>query len=383
MLGGRRLSAPLARRSGTFQRAMGVVMIAVAVLMAAELDIRFENQIASSLPAFLVNPTKELEETQAAQASSPAPAPGARLPVLGRAPELRDTQRWWGTPGGRPLSLRSLRGRVVLLDFWTYSCINCIRTLPELKAWDRRYRRAGLTIIGLHAPEFPFERDANNVGQAIARNGLRYAVAQDNEFANWRAYGNQYWPAKYLIDARGRVRYTHFGEGEYDATERAIRSLLAEAGHTRLGTRAHARVETALPGATPESYLGSERAARFLNGVIEPGAHDYELPDGALSVLPLNHLAYAGRWRIAPSHATAAAAGAKLHLRFAARRVFLVLGTRGGPRAVDVALDGRRRGRIVVDGHRLYDVVRLRRGGQHLLTLTLDPGTEAYAFTFG
>ena len=383
MLGGRRLSAPLARRSGSFQRAMGAVMVVVAVLMAAELDIQFENEIASSLPAFLVNPTKELEETQAEAASTPAPARGERLPVLARAPELRDTQRWFNTPGGGPLSLASLRGRVVLLDFWTYSCINCIRTLPELKAWDARYRRAGLTIIGLHAPEFPFERDAGNVEEAIARNGLRYAVAQDNEFANWSAYGNQYWPAKYLIDARGRVRYTHFGEGEYDATERAIRSLLAEAGHPRLGRRARARVETAVPGATPESYLGSERAARFLNGAIEPGRHDYELPEGSPSVLPLSHLAYEGPWRIAPSHATAAGGGARLHLRFAARRVFLVLGTRGGPRSVGVALDGRRRGRLVVDGHRLYDVVRLRRGGRHLLTLTLAPGVEAYAFTFG
>ncbi|HEY7455233.1 MAG TPA: cytochrome c biogenesis protein/redoxin, partial [Thermoleophilaceae bacterium] len=196
MLGGRRLSAPLSRRSGSFQRAMGAVMVVVAVLMAAELDIRFENEIATSLPSFLVNPTKELEETQATAASSPAPARGERLPVLGRAPELRDTQRWFNTPGDAPVSLASQRGRVVLLDFWTYSCINCIRTLPELKAWDARYRRAGLTIIGLHAPEFPFERDAGNVEEAIARNGLRYAVAQDNEFANWSAYGNQYWPAK-------------------------------------------------------------------------------------------------------------------------------------------------------------------------------------------
>jgi cytochrome c biogenesis protein CcdA/thiol-disulfide isomerase/thioredoxin len=383
MLGGRRLSAPLSRRSGSFQRAMGAVMVVVAVLMAAELDIRFENEIATSLPSFLVNPTKELEETQAKVASSSAPARGERLPVLGRAPELRDTQRWFNTPGDAPVSLASQRGRVVLLDFWTYSCINCIRTLPELKAWDARYRRAGLTIIGLHAPEFPFERDAGNVEEAIARNGLRYAVAQDNEFANWSAYGNQYWPAKYLIDARGRVRYTHFGEGDYDETERAIRSLLAEAGHTRLGRRARARVETALPGATPESYLGSERAERFLNGAIERGRHDYELPEGSVSVLPLSHLAYEGPWRIATSHATAAGPGARLHLRFAARRVYLVLGTSGGPRSVGVALDGRPRGTLVVTGHRLYDVVRLRRGGRHLLTLTPDPGVEAYAFTFG
>ena len=198
------------------------------------------------------------------------------LPVLGRAPEIQGTQRWFNTPNGSPLSLRSLRGRVVLLDFWTYSCINCLRTLPELRSWDGRYRRAGLTIIGLHAPEFPFERDAGNVERAIARNELRYPVAQDNDFATWRAYGNQYWPAKYLIDARGRVRYAHFGEGEYEATERAIRALLSEAGRERLGRRASARVESPLPGATPESYLGAERAARFLNGRIEEGRHDFE-----------------------------------------------------------------------------------------------------------
>jgi peroxiredoxin len=116
-----------------------------------------------------------------------------------------------------------------------YSCINCIRTLPALKAWDGRYRKAGLTIVGVHAPEFPFERDPGNVAQAIDGNGLRYPVVQDNDFVTWRAYGTQFWPAKYLIDARGRVRYTHFGEGKYDKTERAIRSLLAEAGHDRRG----------------------------------------------------------------------------------------------------------------------------------------------------
>ena len=197
--------------------------------------------------------------------------PGKRLAVIGPAPEIADTQRWWNTPGDRPLTLRSLRGRVVLIDFWTYSCINCLRTLPALRAWDARYRRDGLTIIGMHAPEFPFERDAGNVGQAIERNGLRYPVAQDNDFANWSAYGNQYWPAKYLIDARGRVRYVHFGEGSYDRTEHAIRALLEEAGRGRLGSMAAARVETPHGVQTPESYLGAERAQRFLNGAIEPG----------------------------------------------------------------------------------------------------------------
>src|SRR4051794_28993575 len=289
MLGGRRLTAPLARRSGTFQQATGVVLLVVAVVMATELDLRFENRIAADLPAFLVNPTKSLEDANATSdrladlrgrnggtvgaaataASSSPESSGKRLPVLGNAPEIRGTQRWWGTPGDRPLTLRSLRGRVVLIDFWTYSCINCLRTLPALRAWDARYRRDGLTIIGMHAPEFPFERDAGNVEGAIERNHLRYAVAQDNDFATWNAYGNQYWPAKYLIDARGRVRYVHFGEGEYDRTERAIRSLLEESGHGRLGRMAGARVERPQGVQTPESYLGAERAERFLNGAIE------------------------------------------------------------------------------------------------------------------
>jgi cytochrome c biogenesis protein CcdA/thiol-disulfide isomerase/thioredoxin len=398
MLGGRRLTAPLSQRSGSFQQAVGVVMVLFAVVMATELDIRFENRIAADLPAILVNPSKDLEEAGAtrdrladlrggshgtvAEAATHA-APGARLPVLGRAPEIQGTQRWFNTAGDRPLTLRSLRGRVVLIDFWTYSCINCIRTLPALRAWDGRYRHDGLTIIGMHAPEFPFERDAGNVERAIARNHLRYAVAQDNDFANWRAYGNQYWPAKYLIDARGRVRYVHFGEGGYGKTERAIRTLLAEAGRARLGAMATAHVQRPHGVQTPESYLGSERAERFLNGAIDPGIHHYTLSADAISALPPAHLAYEGPWRIAPSHATAAGPGAQIHLNFSASRVFLVLGASGGPHPVRVQLDGRPHGTVSVRGNRLYELVRLARPGAHRLALTLAPGTEAYAFTFG
>ena len=398
MLCGRRLTAPLARRSGAFQQAMGAILLVVAVVMATELDIRFENHIAASLPASLVNPSKDLEQAKVtsdnladlrggnrgtvAEAAARTP-PGARLPVLGTAPELHGTERWFNTPGGRALTLRSLRGRVVLIDFWTYSCINCIRTLPALRAWDARYRHDGLTIIGMHAPEFPFERDASNVEQAIARNHLHYAVAQDNDFANWHSYGNQYWPAKYLIDARGRVRYVHFGEGEYGKTERAIRTLLGEAGRGSLGRMAAAHVELPRGVQTPESYLGAERAERFLNGAIESGIHDYRLTPGAIAALPPAHLAYEGLWRISESHATAAGPGARIHLNFSASRAFLVLGARGGPHTVRVSLDGRPRGSVTVRGNRLYELVRLRSPGEHHLALTLAPGTEAYAFTFG
>ena len=398
MLGGRRLISPLARRSAAFQPAIGAVMVAVALMMAAELDIRFQEEIADNLPAALVNPSGELEETgfvgdrladlrggggsAFAQAAEPAPA-GSSLSVLGRAPEISGTQSWFNTPGGRALSLEDLRGEVVLIDFWTYSCINCIRTLPYLKAWDERYRDRGLNIIGVHAPEFPFERDAGNVEDAVRRHGLGYAVAQDNDFVTWNAYGNQFWPAKYLIDARGRVRYTHFGEGDYEKTEQAIRSLLAEAGRDRLGRFVRARAESALPGSTPESYLGFVRAERFVNMPPRGGWARFRLPPPGPRALPLHHLGLEGEWRIEPDRAVATDKGARVHLRFAAQKVFLVLGSSGPPREVGVALDGRRRGSLRVAEHRLYDVVRLPRPGVHLLTLRLEPGTEAYAFTFG
>ena len=144
--------------------------------------------------------------------------------MLGAAPEFVGTQQWFNTPGDKPLTLQALRGRVVLVDFWTYSCINCIRTLPYLKAWDAKYRKDGLMIVGVHTPEFPFEREASNVQTAIDENGIRYPVVQDNEQATWNAYANQYWPAEYFIDAQGRVRFVHFGEGEYGEKEKVIRS---------------------------------------------------------------------------------------------------------------------------------------------------------------
>src|SRR3954454_14322436 len=250
MLGGRRVTRRLSRQAGRLQAAMGVLMVLVAVLMLRGYDTRFQTAIASDLPSFLVDPSARLERSVAPD-----------LPPLGDAPDFVGTQKWFNTPGGRPLSMRGLRGHVVLVDFWTYTCINCIRSLPYLKAWDRRYRRAGLTIVGVHTPEFAFEHDAGNVARAIGRFGVRYPVAQDNENATWDAYGNQYWPADYLVDARGRVRYASFGEGEYDKTENAIRTLLAEAG--RREPRARARptgVVTPSSETTPETYLGVARA---------------------------------------------------------------------------------------------------------------------------
>jgi len=413
MLGGRRLVAPLARRGAGLQVAMGAVMVVVALAMAANYDIRFQSSIASSLPSFLVNPTESLEDTASARralsdvrgelahgvgadatsAKAALTESGGRpsgLPVLGPAPEFLDNQRWFNTPGGRPLTLRSLRGRVVLVDFWTYSCINCLRTLPYLTAWDRTYRGDGLTIVGVHSPEFPFEKDAGNVEEAIGRNGIHYPVAQDNDLATWSAYGNRYWPAEYFIDARGRVRFAHFGEGEYAEKEKIIRELLAEAGRPVVHRHSGAHgIEASAGVTTPETYLGAARAERFTNSMLSPGNRGF----GELREPPLNEFAYGGRWKIALESATAER-GASLALHFGARRVYLVLGSSRGPRRVRVLLDGEpiraelagsdvRDGSLVVASQRLYSLVDLPRVGQHVLTLEPEAGVMGYAFTFG
>jgi thiol-disulfide isomerase/thioredoxin len=315
----------------------------------------------------------------------------SNLPVLGEAPEFTGNQRWFNT-GDRPLRLAGLRGRVVLIDFWTYTCINCIRTLPALKAWHQRYASRGLTIVGVHTPEFDFEKDAGNVQSAIRQSSLRYAVTQDNEYGTWNAWGNQYWPAKYLVDARGRVRYAHFGEGAYDETDAAIRSLLREAGAARLGARV--RAHTQAPSrqlSTPETYLGYERADGFVPHGPVPGERRYPM---LRRPLPPNGFNLSGTWFVAAESARAVR-GASLRARFGARRVFLVMSSADGePRRVRVLLDGRRLssraagadargGDIIVRGQRLYRLVSLPRVAHRELELRFDPGVSAYAFTFG
>jgi cytochrome c biogenesis protein CcdA/thiol-disulfide isomerase/thioredoxin len=402
--GGRRLIERLraAGRGPAVQQVLGAVMVATAIAVATDLDVRFQTALANDFPNFLTNPTRALERSDAVEdrlAELRGPArfaereDGSRragLPVLGRAPEFTGNQRWFNTPAGAPLRVSELRGEVVLIDFWTYTCINCLRTLPYLRAWDDRYRRRGLTVVGVHTPEFPFERDAGNVEHAIAQNQLRYPVAQDNQYATWDAWGNQYWPAKYLIDARGRVRYAHFGEGDYDKTEAAIRALLAEAGASGLGATARAHVETASRElATPETYLNYERGRNF-EPPLRPGVGSYE---GAEDLPPV-HFSLSGTWDVSDESATAVR-HAQIDARVTARKVFLVLGTSDGrPRQVQVLLDGRplpeseagedvTGGRLTVRGQRLYRLVSLPRVEDRRLTLRLPPGVSGYAFTFG
>jgi cytochrome c biogenesis protein CcdA/thiol-disulfide isomerase/thioredoxin len=404
-LGGRSLAGRL--RGPWLQRALAGVLVLTGVAMATNLDVRFQSAIADRLPAGIVNPTHGLETSHAvssrlshlrgaprfavASAGSGDGVSDPKLPDLGTPPEFTGTQRWFNTKGNQPLTLQGLRGHVVLIDFWTYTCINCLRTLPYLEAWDARYRDDGLTIVGVHSPEFPFEREAGNVQEAIEREGIRYPVVQDNKLATWDAWGNQYWPAEYLIDARGQVREAHFGEGNYDRTETAIRALLREAGTREPGAMAAPRgVVHPTFEATPETYLGRARAERF-DPAPQPGTTTYAQP----GELKTSHFALSGTWNVGDEDATAVR-DAAIHASVVGKDVYLVLSPPAGGRTgrVRVELDGRpiaagRAGPDVhgdtvrVDRQRLYHLMTAPKGEHHRLTLEVSPGVGAYAFTFG
>ncbi len=402
------------RRAGRgllVERTLGVILIITGVVMAANLDVRFEEALArdGSLPAFLVDPTRALENSNAVQhrlaslrpasrfaarqneaANVPMPTtgagvaiPGVRtppLPDLGTAPDFTGNQRWFNTPGGRPLTLAGLRGHPVLVDFWTYTCINCIRTLPFLKGLYATYHPYGLEIVGVETPEFTFEQEASNVEQAIRSDALRYPVVQDNRYGTWNAYQNEYWPAEYLIDARGEVRHTQFGEGDYKQSEAAVRQLLYSAGVRDLPPPMTARaIMPSARLATPETYLDDQRSMGFTQP-LKAGVHFYP---GVRSPA-LNQFALRGPWRVTSESATPVASGAAIQAGFQAAHVYLVMTSAGdAPRTVRVLLDGQATRTITVKAQRLYPLVALSQAAFHSLTVEVPPGVQAYDFTFG
>ncbi|MCI4677340.1 cytochrome c biogenesis protein DipZ [Rhodoblastus acidophilus] len=324
----------------------------------------------------------------------------ANLPDDGPAPALTGAVAWLDSP---PLTWKELKGKVVLVDFWTYSCINCLRTLPYVRAWADRYRDQGLVVIGVHAPEFAFERDISNVKRAVADLHIDYPVAIDNDYAIWRAFGNQYWPAEYLIDARGHLRHQHFGEGDYAETEKAIQELLAEAGHAVAPSKPvldkASGVEAAPDFAalkSPETYIGYGRAENFASpdGAVQDRAHAYE----GVADLKLNQWSLAGDWTVQEERAELDKPGGAIFFRFHARDLNLVLGpgADGKPVRFKVTVDGavpgashgvdvNAQGEGTVTGDRLYQLVRQSGDIRDRLFRIefLDPGVRAYAFTFG
>jgi cytochrome c biogenesis protein CcdA/thiol-disulfide isomerase/thioredoxin len=423
VLVGGRVFAAMKRSLGAgewVRRGIGVAMLAGVAAIATGLDTGLLARISSvatgGLEQRLVNRLSPprghamvadahsgslIRTAQATGASVPTPD----LPVEGQIPSLAGAVQWLNS---QPLSAQGLRGKVVLFDIWTYSCINCLRTLPYVEAWAAKYRNDGLVVIGVHDPEFAFERDVDNVKRAAASLGVTYPIAIDNNYAIWDELNNEYWPAHYLVDAQGRIRYHHFGEGSYDETERAIQELLAEAGHPQalqvaLGVPHQSMPAQGVQAAaddrdvdSPETYIGYERAANFSSpgGAMQNTAADYRLP----ASLELNDWGLAGDWRVKSQYASLQRPAGRIVFRFHARDLHLVLGpgADGKPVHFVIRIDGAAPGDAhgsdvapdgsgVVTDERLYQLVR-QKGSVTDRTFEiefLDPGVQAYSFTFG
>ncbi len=397
----RRFLSP-GRWSGFPRRLLGAVTLATVVALALDVDTLILARIPASL--FVAGRLEKRLAGVHARGTPPGAgsAPGAgeaaaatSLPVLGTMPGFAGIVSWLNSG---PLDASGLRGKVVLVDFWTYSCINCIRTLPYVTGWYEKYRGDGFVVIGVHTPEFGFEKDADNVRRAVARFGIRYPVALDNFYGTWNAYHNAFWPADYLFDAEGRLREVHFGEGDYGKTERAIRSLLAEARLLRgsvavtapAGNVDFSRIRS------PETYIGYSRARGFSSpeAVGPDRARRYTAPPD----LGLNAWALRGEWTVGGERAVLDAPGGGVRFRFEAPRLNLVMGERGPGSDALVLLDGAPLpaalrgadvgpdGRVVVRDSRLYNLVRLAPDdrGSHVFEIDFgSPGVALYAFTFG
>ncbi|HEX8980612.1 MAG TPA: cytochrome c biogenesis protein DipZ [Parasulfuritortus sp.] len=374
-LSGRKIMSKLGfftRHAEAVRKAFGVLILASVGFIASGFD-------PQSLFASTAKPS------MAATISGPMLEHGLDHPYP--APQFAGISNWINSP---PLTMQSLKGKVVLVDFWTYSCINCIRTLPYLTEWDRKYRDQGLVIVGVHAPEFEFEKSLDNVKAAVAQYGIHYPVAQDNSLATWSNFDNSYWPAHYLIDRDGRVVYTHFGEGDYDVTENNIRYLLGLKG--KVAPEA-AQTPAIAPDQTPETYLGYARAERFggKENVRGDAMQAFRFPP----FLAENEWALSGRWKVESEKIVAGGTGAALRLNFKASKVFLVLGSATGrPIHVTVRLDGAAAGSragkdapggvVTVRRNTLYELIERKTPGNSLLEIESDaPGLKAYAFTFG
>jgi cytochrome c biogenesis protein CcdA/thiol-disulfide isomerase/thioredoxin len=423
MLGGRALIAKvpaLSRNAGTIQRVFGLVMIAMGIALALQWDRQVQTAILRAFPSYgsgltaieNLRPVRSaLEARQAppgvvrAAADSPdkvfsgapdEPATDAVVGDYGAAPAFVAKGPWFNTgaqSGGMaspspPLDLNALRGKVLLIDFWTYSCINCIRTIPYLKAWYDRYRDKGLVIVGVHSPEFAFERVSTNVSRAMRDLGVTWPVVQDNDYAQWQAYGNKYWPAHYFIDAKGRVRYWHFGEGDYAGSEAVIRKLLAEAGAS-VDLSTASLPPPRLEALTPETYLGYERGKGFASAV-EPEA-DKAVVYSPAHVPASGEWNLEGEWTIAGQYIVPASSGS-LSLGFNAKDVYLVAEPAGrGGGSIAAFVDGAppadtndlRGGILKPDVSRLYHIAALSEGGAHVLRLEVKGSVRLYSFTFG
>jgi cytochrome c biogenesis protein CcdA/thiol-disulfide isomerase/thioredoxin len=405
LLAGGRVFATMKRSLSAeewIRRVLGVAVLAAVAAVALGLDrgvlTRLSLASTSGLEQRLVDrfhPAKKIVLNQTIDVSG-----GDSETTPSVFPDLSGATVWMNSP---PLTPASLRGKVVLVDFWTYSCINCLRTLPYIKAWNEQYKNSGLVIIGVHTPEFPFEKDEANVRKAVKDLGITYPVAMDNDYRIWRAFHNEYWPADYFIDATGRIRFHHFGEGAYQESEQWIRTLLPEIdraplpqGSTQIAASGSEAASDADDVQSPETYIGYARAQNFasLEGINQDDPQVYRTP----AELKINQWAFAGKWKDEDQVATSLDPGASISYRFHARDLHLVLGPGpdGKPVRFRVTLDGHAPGAdhgvdTDADGYgviaedRLYQLVRQHSSirDRTFRIEFLVPGVRAYSFTFG
>jgi cytochrome c biogenesis protein CcdA/thiol-disulfide isomerase/thioredoxin len=403
LLAGNKLLSAM-KRSLAFEvwirRALGVAVIVGVVAIALGWDTnlltRFSFVNTAKAEEHLIDKLHATPPIMAVNAAEPQPA----LADEGPMPDLGGAVSWINSS---PLSTKSLRGKVVVIDFWTYSCINCLRALPYVEGWAAKYKDAGLVVIGVHTPEFAFEKERSNVEKAVRDLKITYPVAIDSNYAIWQAFHNEYWPAHYFIDGKGHIRYHHFGEGEYDQSERVIQELLKENGAQLAASdviNVSATGAEAAPDISdrrsPETYVGYKRAENFASA--EKIAHDSKRDYTPQPRLSLNQWALAGNWKVGEESAVLQNAPGKIVFRFHARDLHLVLGTtkEGKPVRYIVKLDrtppgddhgsdADGKGSGTVEGHRLYQLIR-QKGPVEDRTFEiefLDPGVQAFAFTFG
>jgi cytochrome c biogenesis protein CcdA/thiol-disulfide isomerase/thioredoxin len=358
-------SKALSKHADLIRKIFGYLTIFTAIAIAFHWDMVFQQKIADFLPPLLVedNPLVR-EKLQNLRGEIEGPennfiqmGNGKLLADFGKAPDFQGIKGWINT---KPLHIQDLKGKVVLIDFWTYSCINCLRTLPYIEKWYADYKDQGLVVVGVHTPEFEFEKEMQNVKDAVKRLGVLYPVALDNDYATWQAYHNHYWPAHYLIDKSGQIRMIHFGEGGYVETENGIRELL---GLKKLEMKERLEPLRAL---SPETYLGLER------GKVESG---YTKP------LENDQVGLRGQWRKEGEKITSESDASYLDMNVLAKQVYLVLSGKS-KEPLKVFLDGKLVREITVDGPRKYDILTAEYG-RHQLSLQVPKGISAYAFTFG
>lgn len=392
--GQRALSFPsVAKHTETIRKVFGALMILTALALSLNWDVAFQQIVLDYFPSVQIENNawvqKQLQQIRGASpfAIKKKAQSGAELPYLAPAPQLEGITAWINSPA---LTLDQLKGKVVLIDFWTYSCINCIRTFPYLRKLYDKYKHDNFVIIGVHTPEFEFEKDLNNVEKATKRFHITYPVALDNRYQTWQAFNNSYWPAHYLIDQNGIVRDAHFGEGGYLETENAIRQLL----HLPpLGAEEMAKAPSVLLDMTPETYLGYKRASSFISQIHMN--HDQKMNYSYTDTLMPNQVGLKGEWTAKEEYILSDSNDSTLDLNFKANRVYLVLSGKS-PLPIKVDLDGsplpssnwtvdmNETGEIVVKEARKYDIVDMKgQGGRHVLTLHIPKGIQAYAFTFG